>query len=147
MIHNNICCHIYHAETAQTRKTWNCYCSTSLIRGSGKPIEKDIDITTPRLRVNHCYSILFLFEIYQISNHKIEAQRFIFIPSKEAPTLLFMATPLGSSTGIGICQQVTDGAKIHIFSKMAKKRVGKIWKGQKICLLVASNKQLYSIQT
>ena len=124
MINNNICYRIYHAETAQTRKTWNCYCSTSLIRGSGKPIEKDIDITTPRLRVNHCYSILFLFEIYQISNHKTEAQRFIFIPSKEAPTLLFMATPLGSSTGIGICQQVTDGAKIAQKIRTAK-RFGK----------------------
>jgi len=65
---------------------------------------------------------LFLrFEISQVSSHKIEAQRFIFIPSKEAPTLLFMATPLGSSTGFGICQQVTDGAKIAQKIRTAKR--------------------------
>ncbi len=31
--------------------------------------------------------VFTLFEIYQISSHKIEAQRFIFHPTKEAPTL------------------------------------------------------------
>ena len=55
-------------------------CSTSSSRGSGKPCKRDIDITAHAISANHCYSILFCFEIYQISRCKIEAQRFVFNP-------------------------------------------------------------------
>jgi len=58
--------------------------------------------------VNHCRSILFLlFEISQVSYYKIEAQRFIFIPTKEAPALLFKASSgLYMNFGMHLLSQV-----------------------------------------
>ena len=42
-------------------------------------------MTAHAIYVNHCHSILYLhLEIYQISVHKIEAQRFIFPQCLEA---------------------------------------------------------------
>ena len=67
------------------------------------------------------YLVFTYFEIYQISSHKTEAHRFIFIPSKEAPAL-HLAVPVGTGcTDFGIRHYMADGAKLRIFLKSAKK--------------------------
>ena len=53
-------------QLTYTTKAWNCV-STSLCAVLRKPNDKDIATTSPRIHVNHCYSILCHFEISQVS--------------------------------------------------------------------------------
>ena len=43
-----------------------------------QPYKEDIEITVHAIHANHCYSFLLCVEIYQISDHKTKAQRFVF---------------------------------------------------------------------